>query len=376
MNVVKVVLVVWLLLIGSNAVAACPNPFTVPYTIQAGDNLWSLAQVKLQDPLKWVSLEAQNPILRDRTRYSIDGRGRLIVLIKPGETLCGLEEAGVSPNDFATSRPDSWVAPGYTGDYYSQVSLTEAQSQAEDGRDDGMPWYFLFLSLLLILAGLAIAAFARWLKSPERVVRATNTDPATAGPPMVPGGVTEVNAEQALRDVAARRFGGTHQDFTVLERTAGRVYGTVVVSYRDNTERQWVMSGQQAYQARIRRPNGHVEVVYMLQACGNDLRFGQVAGYRPGDDFRFEPEVVQPAPAPVVEPVVAPPAPAAVVPVAVPEPQRVAAEPTPRGTVQVVVKAPDGNGPHLVQVSGINPVGASIKVSPTGFELRYTELAP
>lgn len=350
-------MLVWLLFISSNVVAECPNPFTVPYTIQAGDNLWSLAQVKLQDPFKWVSLEAQNPILRDRTRYSIDGRGRLIVLIKPGETLCGLEEAGVSPNDFATARPDSWVAPGYTGDYSSKVSLTETQPQVKDGRDDAMMWWWVCFFLVFTLL---LASVAQWLRSRRLVLN----DPATAGPPMVPGGVTEANAEQALRDVAARRFGGTHQDFTVLERTAGRVYGTMVVSYRDNTGRQWTMTGQQAYQARIRRLNGHVEVIYMLQACGNDLRFGQVAGYQPGDDFRFEPEIEQPAPA-------------AVVPVAVPEPQRVAAaEPTPRGTIRVEVKASDNNGPNLVQVTGINPVGASIKVSPAGFELRYTELAP
>lgn len=348
-----------------------------PYTVREGDNLWNLAALKLSNPLRWVEIEAENPILLDRTRYSFDRRGREIVRILPGETLCGLEGWDWINNDFQDPSSNEMEVS-------EKLPPLQVNPDSADGRDDATPWWLKLLALLLATI-MFLGVVSQWWKEnrqkrkleAEQAFRAVNTDPTTAGSPMVPGGVTEVNAEQALRDVAARRFGGTHQDFTVLERTVGRVYGTMVVSYRDGTERQWLMSGQQAYQARIRRPNGHVEVIYMLQACGNDLRFGEVAGYQPGGDFRFEPEIAQPAPAPVVEPAVASPAPAAVVPVAVPvEPQRVAAEPTPRGTVQVMVKAPDGNGPHLVQVSGINPVGASIKVSPTGFELRYTELAP
>lgn len=368
MNVVKMV-VLGLLLMISGKTFSCPNP----YIVKEGDNLWSLAEVKLNDPLKWIGLAAENSILMDTTRYSTDKRGRMIILIRPGEKLCGLEEAGIDLNSFGTQ---GYWAAGYSENYQSPQASSEKSNP-----NVSEPWWELaqvvgFIIAIFLLAKLLVALWEMWWQWKDKkslvarqATQAVSADPVTAGPPMVSGGVTEANADQALRAVASRHFGGTEQDFTVLESTLGRVYGTMLVSYRNNTERAWVMAGQHAYQARVRRPNGHVEVVYMLQACGNDLKFGEVSGYQPGNDFRFEPETPAPVPAPAPKPVVE-------AAVAIPaEPQQMSSETVPQGTVSVTIKPAGDNRPNLVEVVGIDPTGASFEVSSNGFKLRYSHLA-
>lgn len=355
---------VGVLVTNSSAVTA---PCLDPYIVQPGDNLWRLADVMLQGGENWVKLKEQNLILKDDTRYWTDVSGRLMVHIKPLEMLCGLEVAGVNSGGFSSPRSDTLkdlpLAP-----------VEAAASAVSPNRDHRgtFPWW--------VLLALAAMAFAMWLLSrwdrkldAERVSRAVNTDPATAGPPMVPGGVTYVTADQALREMAARRYGGGHQDFTILERTPGLVYGTMLTSYRDNTELPFKMTGQRAYQARIRHQNGHMEVIYMLQACGNDLKFGDVTRYSPGADFRFVLDAVAEAAVQTVTEV--PAVVEAPIPVPVAEVKAQQDEVMAPGTVRVEVKPADDKGPNLVQVTGVNPVGTSFKLTPNGFEFRYNNLA-
>jgi hypothetical protein len=131
----------------------------------------------------------------------------------------------------------------------------------------------------------------------------------------------------------------------------------MLVSYADGTNRTWQLSGQQAWRARVRLPNGHEETVYMLQACGNDLRFGGVERYHPSSGFRFVED----------EPVVSQ-APAVATPVSAPQ---TTTDTVPDGTIKVEVKPSDNHGPNLVKVTGIDPIGASVTLKPDGFELRY-----
>ncbi len=162
-----------------------------------------------------------------------------------------------------------------------------------------------------------------------------NRDPAITRPAMVPGGVTATTAPVAIQQMAARIAGHglaatsatVYQAFNILEQVAGRIWGVMNVRYADGREIPRRLNGDRAYRARVRFADGHEEVLYMLQACGNDLRVGGISRYLPGPEFRFEADPAVVTPAPVPQPVVQP-APAAT-PMPTPTPQPT--EPTPAG---------------------------------------------
>lgn len=274
---------------------------TDQYVVSEGDTLWDLAEVYQGNPLLWQRLVDRNPFLKQPGRV-VERGGKIYVLIRPGEILEGLQELGIMP---PTPIPINEVLP-------QPVTVEKVPDWV---------WWLLALLILIILVG------NLWYL----VQRMLTTDPVSSRPAMVQGGVNEANAITAMQQVAARAAGhnpgisrdpSTYQQFTVIRQTAGRIWGNMTVRYADNRSVPRRLNGDRAYQAEVLFPDGRTETLYMLQGCGNDLRYGGISRYLPGPEFRFEADpavqpvapatelAAQPEPAPTLEPVVAP-APAA-----------------------------------------------------------------
>lgn len=309
-----------------------------PYTIQDGDNLWNLAGTKLHDSRIWEQIVKDNPFLKqDGRRFVRDGK--TIVILHKGEQLVGLEKLGIFPI----------VAPLATSPI---VHMDEAILT--------WPWWLLVAALVLLLMGYLIS-------------RMLSKDAATARPAMVPGGVTDESARTHFQEAAALRHQETtgqsfpRQQFTIEEQTSGRIWGVLNVRYADGREVPRRLSGEQAYRARVRFPDQRIETLYMLQACGNDLRYGGVSRYLPGPKFRFEadtPSATEPTQ------VSAPEVPAAVVHPEVPTASTTNVKP---GEVTFEYKPADDGQPHLVRLSGTEVQEFKCTVGPDGITVRYRE---
>lgn len=242
------------------------------YIVQPDDTLYDLANLKLRDPEKWRWLVQQNPILQEPGRV-YDRDGKTVALIRPGERLYGLEEVGVniaSPMPVTNNTGTSTV-----------VSEKPKTGLADFVKDN---WWWL---ALIVLSALLLW----WLR------RELRKDPTESRAPQVPGGIDSV---EAARERFAQQ--GFRQHFTIIDTVPGYISGTMMVRYGDGTVRPRTLDRQRAYQATVRFEDGRTESLYMLQACGNDLRYGGVERYAPGPRFNFTPDpVVAPAPEPVVE---------------------------------------------------------------------------
>jgi hypothetical protein len=245
--------------------------------VRPGDSVWELGNVKLNNPNAWRWIIEQNPFLQEPGRQYTRADGTFMVLIHPGETLRGLEEVGVSlnsvQNDIASNR--------YTPPAPQAVQKTFLDS-VEDFIAKNWGW-------LLLLLGIGILV---WL------LRELSKDPVRSGPPQVTGGVNN----QTVRDQFERR--GPSRGFTLLPGSIvrGRGYGRMIVSYHGGAEHPRNLNGETIYRARARFDDGREEDIFMLQGCGNDVRYGGAA-YRLFDNFRFveDEAVVEPSPEPVVE---------------------------------------------------------------------------
>lgn len=246
------------------------------YKVKVGDSAWRIAGEVFNDPTLWHHVVERNPFLSEPGRITVNPKnGWTYVMLHPGEELFGLRELGILP--VKVSLKDIGIEP---------VII------------DGTPawvWWPLLVTLILLVGCYTI-------------YRMLTRDPATAGPAMVPGGVTETNATAAMQQVAARAAGNspsmsrvqsTYQQFTIVRQTAGRIWGNMTVRYEDGRSVPRRLNGDRAYQAEVRFPDGHTETLYMLQGCGNDLRYGGIARYLPGPEFRFEADpVIAPTPTP------------------------------------------------------------------------------
>jgi hypothetical protein len=366
-SVVCLITLVLLLGVASASLAAQEDI----YVVQKGDNLWKLAGAHLDSALLWEQIYKDNPFLQESGRR-FQKEGIVYVMIRPGEKLVGLEKLGI----MATVTP------------IEQLRLPQPEAKVYQVPTTPVwVWWPLGLALLL-----AIAAYL--------IYRMLTRDPATARPAIVRGGVTEAYAQTAMQQVAARANGstlsasqtaGVYQNFTVLRQTAGRIWGVMNVRYADGRSVPRQLHGERAYKALVRFPNGTEETLYILQACGNDLRYGGISRYLPGPDFRFEadpaavpvaqpaptPAPAEPAPAPVVEPVpvVAPPTPAPVIaaPAAAPAQVAVAAAAADDGTVTFEFRKQSNGQPSMVRLKGIETEEFTFEIGPTGTTLRYRE---
>jgi hypothetical protein len=290
------------------------------YVVQEGDNLWNLAGQKLNDPTVWRRIVEMNPFLQEAGRTFTKPDGTLVVIIRPTEVLQGLDALGI----IATPEPDPVPEP-----------VPEPEPVTEES---GFPWWLLALLLLLAFLAIAYALMRR--------------NPVTVGPAMVPNGVNDNSALGRFATMASGRFAG--QSFRIQRIERGRLDGPWTVRYQDGSERTMVLRNEPGYRALLEFPGGRQEELYMLQGCGNDLRFS-VLRYVPGLGFSFTPEQdipvstqTAPAPAPAA-------APAPAVPRQEPAPQPVGANATPTRRSLLFKPAEDGQ-PNMIKTSGFSEV--------------------
>lgn len=301
---------------------------TSAYVVEEGDTLWDLAELKLSNPSLWGWLVTQNPVLQEPGRQSINEDGKQVVRIYPGESLYCLEDVLAQLQEQIPTDPRL------------STSITEIQYPPVETASNNIfaDWWWLWL-----LALIALAAVGWWFWN----FRESHKDPVRSGPPQVNGGVNTV-------EEAREHFETRYRHFTVVSVTPGTIHGTMMVRYGDGTVRPRFMNGERGYQATIRNPDGTLETVYMLQACGNDLRFGGVARYMHGPHFRFIPDEAE------------------VQPAAMQEPAPTEVEETSEGEIKIEVKPADQpGGTALVRVTGVAPTGMTLLVGPKTLTLRY-----
>jgi len=280
--------------------AQVPAPTTAPtdiYKVRQGDSLYVLEGTFSGKPWLWGRLVELNPFLKNPGRTWVDEKGRTIVLIRLGEALQGLAQLGIVPSPFPIERLKVEAPPAHAPN-------PALASKPAPSRDWSWLWW-LIPGVFLLWA--AVVAYLRM-----------RYDPATAGPPVVPGGVTDRTAPDRFRDTVAQTTGTPFDRIDIRDLVRGRVYGAVQVRYADGSSRRMLLVGQTGYRAMVRRNGGPWTEEYMLQACGNDLRMSG-ARYIPGLGFRFVPEAaveatppsapVQPIPAPAPAPTQPEPAP-------------------------------------------------------------------
>lgn len=256
------------------------------YIVQPGDSLWNLAGIKLDDPMLWGQVVAANPFL-DQPGRLFNEDGKIIVLIRPGEELQGLEElTEVIPVMFPDVLPFSQVqmpAPPTQADSFEDVFGSEDSIEVVYTPGFYIPSW-VWLTLAVILAILLVIALIKLM---------LGRDPATARDPIVKGGIPSIEeAQEPFRQMAQRRYGGDHESnsFRILESTSGSISGIMSVRYKDGRNVPRQMENEPAYEAKVEFPDRSTGTLYMLQACGNDLTYGPISRYLPGKKFTFTPD--------------------------------------------------------------------------------------
>lgn len=367
-NILILVLALAVLLGGYPAAAQQTNNDDV-YVVQPGDSAWRVAGKVLDDPTLWRKVIEKNPFLKEEGRITRDPKtGWYRVMMHPGEELFGLRELGIT----GTSVSSTFVPESMT-----TARLTKADLER-------LNWF-----LAALLAALAVAFWYIFLCS--------RRDPVSSGPAIVPGGVAPENAPARFQEMAARlhtyrtRSELSAQNFRVISSQAGRIWGLLNVRYSDGQEIPRRLTGDRAYRAEVCFPDGKAETLYMLQGCGNDLRYGGISRYIPGPEFRFEadpePTIEAPPAVPVVQPTSAEPV---VAQPAVPQgPAVVAAGVQPNGefvrekdappvlvaepsVVRFEIRSATDGKPAMVRMFGINEtMDNSVEIKPGEVTFRY-----
>lgn len=271
-------------LVTSTAIAQEPL-----YKVQTNDNLWNLSATYLGDPLKWVTkvLDA-NPFLKEKGRMFRHHDGRMIVLIRPGEELAGLERIGVK----AELIPFSSLWPALVP---AQASVsTDSVSSPAPAEANAVPFYrVLFLGMplwqmvvMLLIALSILYALYKFFYGTYRDGRIFYRNPATAGAPIVQGGIPPSQSamiENRFERIAERHYGernpsadlSVDRPQRISEILHGFLSGSGQVQYRDRTETRR-LNHEPAYSARFRFPDGTEETLYFLEACANDVVFRNV----------------------------------------------------------------------------------------------------
>lgn len=280
------------------------------YNVEKGDTGWELARTYYDDPVEWRAIVKLNPFLQDPGRV-FEKNGKIILLLKLGEQLIGLEKLKVTPPKAV--QIDQLVASPKTAD---------TSSAKQSG---SFPWWIVALLLTaLVIAALTWLGIYRFRKNrrqrllseeneaqerqaAEARERELTQNPITSGVPMVPGGIPPsepARLENFFDQQATNRFAQMH---STLDRTAiqvvrmgpieeGTISGEGLVGYLGGQFRpRRIDSPIRAYQARYRFPDGTEEILQCLMACMNPLQYG-------GDTYRgftFTPtQAVVPVPEP------------------------------------------------------------------------------
>lgn len=236
--------------------ATCASEST--YYVRPGDSLYKLRKDD------WPTAMALNPQLAEPGRAFTTKYGQEGIRLNVGEPLCGIVGSG-------------------TGGLALASDVTVQQEKTYP-----LTWQRVVEWASWLFGALAALALLLYLWGRHELGK----DPVTSRAPMRRDGVSN---EQEARE----RFNGIarnvvhNRDFLIENIVAGHASGPMMVRYGDGTERPRMLHNERVYQATIRySDDGTTDQVYMLQACGNDLRSGGIIRYITSDLFRFTPEQV------------------------------------------------------------------------------------
>lgn len=288
-----VVLLLVFLSHGAFAAPAAEQAVSAPYTVQLGDTLWDLSAAYHGDPLKWAEVLGANPFLKEKGRVINHPDGRVIVLIRPGEQLAGLERIGVKAEMIPFHNLWPAFVPAAVPTQPAPAAVTDTTASAESvlinlatGKVTtgpipfywapvlGMPLWFLVLAAVLVLVVI-------WMLYCNGLLFSRRSA-AIAGPPIIHGGIAasqQTAIENRFDRIAERRYGERNPQADLAaehpERISaiesGFLSGIGTVQYRDRAERRR-LNHEPAYSARFRFPDGTEENLYFLQLCANDVR--------------------------------------------------------------------------------------------------------
>ena len=291
-----------------SGIAFAENPPPATYQVQPKDTLWDLSAAYRGDPLKWAEVLGANPFLKEKGRIFNHPDGRVIVLIRPGEELAGLDRIGIKAEMIPIANLG--LAPATPASATPVLNLVVASASTESTSVATAPFYqaLVFGIPLWLLAVVIILILIVIYMSYRNRLR----NQATGRVPMIPGGITasqSATIEHRLERIAERHYGernpsadlASERPQRISEIARGFLSGKGVVQYRDRTERRR-LNREPAYTARFRFPDGSEETLYFLEACANDVVF---RGTR-YEGFHWEAErtiAPMPAPATQVQPV-------------------------------------------------------------------------
>ena len=216
-------------------------------------------------------------------------------LILPGQTLTFLFEDGkevhltVEPGDnqwsIVKSKLIYWQSVhGPVVNYPQPINPPDTTHQvrpiAPVVTHSSVDWGVVLMWIVFCLAiAVAIVMAIIW-KYYKRV------NPVTAGPPQVPGGVSDANARQRMQSIASTRYPGANIVIKNIRR--GKLSGKANVFYANKKRPKKIrLNNAFAYAGEI-TVNGFLETIYFLQGCGNDARMGN---YMSGSELVFTPDV-------------------------------------------------------------------------------------
>lgn len=285
---------------------------TAPYTVGEGDTIYALKGIYSSSQPEWKAFTILNPFLAEPGRAFVAQDGRFIVIIRPGETLNGVDQLGITVEPLPINQ--------------LKLPLAEEKEAEATATATAFSWSWLgwlplaaFVTFLGYIAFRAIhravqEAHRERLRREEREERERQLamDPVTSGTPYVPGGIQpnepdrlETFFERQAIDGYARMNPTVDRATIRVERISPIVRGMLsnegMVRYHDGQDPRPRRFNPPVpgYQARFRMPDGTEEILQSLQGCMNPVVYGgeTLSG------FTFTPvaEVVPiptPAPAP------------------------------------------------------------------------------
>ncbi len=316
-------IIVGIFVISAVAIAQSPTPNPSPtgtYTVQPGDTGWDLARRYYDNPLIWQRIVDMNPSLQEPGRV-IEKGDRIILRLKIGETLAGLERLGIDP-------PKAVPVEQMVGSHPTPPPTPQAKVEEASG----IPWWgwiaIALCALLIIGIGLTLWMMqrGRWgqaARATEAQIareRELRRDPLNSGTPYVAGGIpvgdtarlTNFFDQQAARQFAERNPG--------IERPtpprrmgpieSGFIQGEGLVGYLGQTPQpRRIEQPLAAYRARYSFADGTEGELMTLQGCMNPVAYGgdvyRGFTFTPRTNVVPTPEPERPAPAPVPHPAIA-----------------------------------------------------------------------
>lgn len=281
------------------------------YVVQQNDTLYRLSGVYLNDPEKWREVLTENPFLTERGRIRELEDGRIIVIIRPGEVLRGLQRLGIMPDAVGTDQ-----LPPVAESTIVEFKNSTAEVETAFGMAMTLAW--LLLALVTVAAIWAIWAYktGRLVSINEEREREMRLDPVTSGPPIIVGGVRSTETERLSRAMETAAVTEYLRLNPNVDRTSvrvdrigpveeGMISGSGMVGYADRARSRTIDPPQPGYRARFRFQDGREDNLMSLQGCMNPCYYGEgFSGFtfEPRQTVVATPEPERTAPQPVAHP--------------------------------------------------------------------------